>query len=114
MRCPGLVDLSAMGDQPTADHRLGEPSAIFSRRCRGKIAKPGEALQLLCRSARSANLREIHIGEAERVAADLQPAREQGVTALAVALDMVARHGCQLERLARAFQSGKKRAAGEL
>ena len=114
MRGPGVIDLGAVGDQPAADHRLGETRAIFAGGGGGQVAKPGEALQLLGHRAHGAKRGEVHVGEGDGLAPDREPAGEDGVAALAVALHMVAGNRGQLEWLARAFQPRKERAAREL
>ena len=86
--------------QPAADDRLGEPRAVLARGGGGEVAQPGEALQLLGQRAVAPIAREIEVARARRLAADGESAGEQGIAALAVALDMVARHRDQLQRLA--------------
>ena len=65
-----VVDLGAVGDQPAADHRLGEPRAILAGGGGGEVAKPGEALQLLGHRARRRRARRSRGRRARRLAAD--------------------------------------------
>ena len=46
-RRPGLVDPGAVGDQPAADDRFGQPRALLPRRRCREVAEPREALELL-------------------------------------------------------------------
>ena len=101
MRRPGVVDAGAMREQPAADHGLGEAGAFLARGGGGEIAQPGEALQLLGDRARAAERGEVELGERHGLAADREAAGEQRFAALAVAGDMVARDGGELQRLAR-------------
>src|SRR5205085_7297867 len=88
--------------------------ALFARRGSGQVAQPGKALQLLGQRIRRANAGEIEIGEWNSNAPRYEPAREQGLPALAIADHMVPGHGNKLQRLPRALQPGKERSAGEL
>ena len=100
-RCgrPGIVDAGAVREQPAARERFGEPRALLARGRGGEIAQPGEALQLVGDRAAGAERGEIEFLERDRLAAEVKAAGEQSVAALAVAMNMVARNGDQLERL---------------
>ena len=109
-----LVDPGAVGEQPAADHRLGQPRALLARCRGGEVAKPREALELLGERTVGTDLREIETGQRQTFAAEREAAGEQSVAALAVAVDVVARHRRELERLLRSLEAGEKRAAREL
>ena len=87
---------------------------IFLAGCRGEVAKPGEALQLLGERTRGSDAGKIEIGERDRDAAGVEPAAEQGLAALAIARDMIARNRDQLQRLPVMPEPGEEGTAGEL
>ena len=114
MRRPGVVDLGAVREQPAADHGFGEARTLLPRGSGGEVAQPGEALQLLREGAGRADLGEVEILEREGFAAGGEAAGQQGFAALAFAVDMIARHRDDLQRLLRLPQPGKKGAASKL
>jgi len=85
-----------MGEQPAADHRLGQPRAFFARRGGAEIAQPREALQLIGQGITGADTGEVEVGERQGHAADRKPAGEQRVAARTIALDVIARDRGQL------------------
>ena len=54
---PGLVDPCAMGDQPAAGDRLGQPRAFFAAGRGGEVAQPGEALHFARQRRRASRAR---------------------------------------------------------
>src|SRR5437868_5531791 len=102
-----------MREEPAADDRLGEPRALLARRGGGKIAQPGEALQLLGQRLRGADRAKVEVLERQGLTAQRVSAGEQGVTADAFAADVVARNGDELQRLFRRPQPRQEGAAGE-
>ena len=60
------------------------------------------------------DLPKIEIAERECFTADGEPAGKQRIAARANAVDMIARHGCELERLLRWLESRQQGAAREL
>ena len=65
-----------MGEQPTANESFGEPRAFLARRSCGKVAKPGEALQLLCQRFGGADAPKVEVLEREGLGADREPTRK--------------------------------------
>src|SRR5206468_1469878 len=100
--------------EPAADQRLGDPRALLARRGRGEIAQPGEALELCGQRTGSPDLCEIEVLERDCLATDGEAAGQKRLPALAVAGDMVARHGDELQRLLRPLEAREQRSAREL
>ncbi len=92
----------AVREQPAADDRFGEPRALLARGRGGEIAKPGEALQLLGRPRRRRPIAAKSSSLSEIVSLPtVKSPGEEGLAALAVAVDMIARDGDELQRLLR-------------
>src|SRR5262249_36974568 len=108
---PGSVDLRAVGKEPSACDGLGKPSAFFPGGRRGRVAKPGKPLKPFGKGSLSPDGGQIEVDKPDRLTAKSKCAGQQRVTALAVALDVVARNGDELEWLAIVLEAGKERAA---
>src|SRR5437764_2942659 len=77
LRCPGRIDLCAMGKQPATDYRFSKLRAFLPRGGRGEVAQPRKALQRLGQWTVRAHLDEVQIGKGERVPPTGKAASEQ-------------------------------------
>jgi hypothetical protein len=114
VRRPSLVGPRAVRKQPAPDHRFGEPRALFARRGGGKVAQPGEALELPGEGAARPGCRKVEVPQRDRLSADAEAAGEQGFAALTVALNVVPWYCEELERLLAVLQPRQQGASGEL
>ena len=97
---PGFVDARSVGEQPSPGEGLADARA-FLPRCRGRqVPKPGKSLHPVRDRIAGAEASEIELVERQDLVAKDVASGKHCITALAVALHVVARNRDELERLA--------------